>query len=59
MREATKNESKFVLPMEKLEAFITLQYARGVYGKSHSVNFLLSEKYGPLFSEKLCQELTL
>ena len=54
IREATKNEPNFLLPMEKLEAFISLQYARGIYGKSHSVNFLWSEKYGPpIFRETM------
>ena len=32
--------------MEKLEAFIALQYARGTYGENHFVDFLWSEKYG-------------
>ena len=40
--------------MEKLEAFIALQYARGIYSKSHSVDFLWSDKYGPpLFRETM------
>ncbi|CAK8681971.1 unnamed protein product [Clavelina lepadiformis] len=53
-REATKNDPNFHLPMEKLEAFISLQYARGIYSKSHSVDFLWSEKYGPpIFRETM------
>ena len=40
--------------MEKLEAFITLQCAGGIYGKSHSVDFLCSGKYGrPLFMDTM------
>ena len=54
IREATKYNPTFFFLMEKLEAFIALQYARGIYGKSHSVDFLWSEKYGPpLFRETM------
>ena len=39
-REARKIDPKFSLTMEQLEAFIALQYIRGIYGKHHSVHFL-------------------
>ena len=29
-----------------LEKFIAIQYARGVYGKNHSLNFLWSKQFG-------------
>ena len=54
IREATKYNPNFFFSMEKLEAFIALQYAKGIYGKSHSVDFLWSEKSGPpLFRETM------
>ena len=54
IRETTIYNSNFLFSMEKLEAFIALQYARSIYGKSHSVDFLWSEKYGPpLYKETM------
>ena len=45
-REARKIDPKFSLTMEQLEAFIALQYTRGIYGKHHSVHFLWKKTYG-------------
>ena len=39
--------SQWSMTMEKLEAFIGLDYARGIHGKNHSVEFLWSKQYGP------------
>ena len=46
-REAKKRNSDFELSPEKLEAFIGLQYIRGIYGKGHPVEFLWNKEYGP------------
>ena len=40
IKEATKTNSESCLSMEKLEAFIALQYDRGIYGKAHSIDYL-------------------
>ena len=41
-----------------LEAFIALQYARGIYGKGHSLDFLWNEMYGPkIFPETMPQNM--
>ena len=46
----------FSLTLDKLESFIALQYARGVYGKNHPVAFLRSKNYGiPIFGETMPQ----
>ena len=39
-------DSDFDLSLSDLETFIGLQYARGVYGNTHSVDFLWSHKFG-------------
>ena len=44
----------FSLTLDKLESFIALQYARGVYGKNHPVAFLWSKNYGsPIFGKTM------
>ena len=35
-----RGATSFLLDLQKLEAFISLQYARGIYGKGHPVAFL-------------------
>ena len=40
IREAKTKNSNFELSLEKLEAFIGLQYLREIYGKRHPVEFL-------------------
>ena len=47
IREAKKKNPNFELSLEKLEAFIGLQYLRVIYGKRHPVEFLWNKKYGP------------
>ena len=43
----------FLSPNE-LEAFIALQYARGLYRKNHPVSFLYNKEYGiPIFPETM------
>ena len=42
------------MALEKLEAFIGLQYVRGIYGKSHPLRFLVNKTYGPrIFPETM------
>lgn len=44
--------------MVKLEGFIALFYARGLYGKSQSVKFLWDKTYGPrIFGETMSRNL--
>ena len=45
-RKARKIDPNFSLTMEQLEAFIALQYTRGIYGKHHSVHFLWKKTNG-------------
>ena len=45
-REARKIDPNFSLTREQLEAFIALQYTRGIYEKHHSVHFLWKKTYG-------------
>ena len=46
-REAKKRNWDFELFLEKLEAFIELQYIRRMYGKRHPVEFMWNKEYGP------------
>ena len=46
-REAKKRNSDFKLSLEKLEAFIGLQYIREISGKQHLDEFLWNSEYGP------------
>jgi hypothetical protein len=41
-----QGEEDFLLTLSELEAFIALQYARGLYGKNHPVSFLWNSEYG-------------
>ena len=45
--EGQTYNSQWPMTMEKLEDFIGLNYARGIHGKNHSVEFLWSKQYGP------------
>ena len=38
-----RGDEQFTVSLADLETFIGLQYARGIYGKSHSVAFLWSK----------------
>ena len=52
--EARKQNSQWGVSSDLLEAFIALQYARGIYGKGHSLDFLWNEMYGPkIFRETM------
>ena len=52
--EARKQNSQWGVSSDLLEAFIALQYARGIYGKGHSLDFLSNEMYGPkIFRETM------
>ena len=53
-REAKKFNPNFSMALERLEAFISLQYARGIYGKSHPLHALWNKIYGPrIFPETM------
>ena len=55
-----RDATSFLLDLRKLEAFIGLQYARGIYGKCHPVAFLWSKSYGiPIFYETMGRNLFL
>ena len=55
-----RGATSFLLDLQKLEAFIGLQYARGIYGKGHPVAFLWSKSYGiPIFYETMGRNLFL
>ena len=52
--EARKQNSQWGVSPYLLEAFIALQYARGIYGKGHSLDFLWNEMHGPkIFCETM------
>lgn len=47
-------DPEFDIELADLESFIGLQYARGVYGNTHSISFLWSQKFGcKLFSDTM------
>ena len=49
-----RGDTNFSLSLSDLEAFIALQYARGLYGKNHPVSFLYNKEYGiPIFSKTM------
>lgn len=51
------NTDVFRPSLAELESFIGLQYARGIYGRNHSVEFLWSKKYGAnLFRETMSRK---
>ena len=58
-REAIKANPEFCLLMKKLEAFIALQYVREIYGEIHSIDFLWSKVYGPVYFAKQCPVIVL
>lgn len=45
--EGQREDPHFEITLEELEAFICIQYARGVYGKSHTLDFLWHKSFGP------------
>lgn len=50
-------DDKFELTIQELETFIGLQYARGVYGKNHPIEFLWSKEFGiPQFRNSMPQD---
>ena len=52
-----RGDEQLTVSLAKLEAFIGLQYARGIYGKDHPVAFLWSKRYGiPIFYEKISRD---
>ena len=55
--EARKQNLQWGVSSDLLEAFIALQYARGIYGKGHSLDFLWNEMYGQKFFVKQCLEI--
>ena len=49
-----KGDTNFSLSLNELEAFITLQYPRGLYGKNHQISFLYNKEYEiPIFPETM------
>ena len=49
-----QTDATWSLTLDKLEAYIALIYARGLYGKCHPVEFLWNTTYGPrIFSETM------
>ena len=56
--EATRRgEENFSLTLPELEAFIALQYARGLYGKNHPVSFLWNTEHGiSLFGKTMARD---
>ena len=56
-RKTKKSNLIFVLSLEKLEAFIALQYLRRIYGKKHLVEFLWNKNYGPkMFCDTMARD---
>ena len=41
-----RGDSNFFLTLSELEAFISLQYGKGLYGKNHPALFLYTKEYG-------------
>ena len=41
-----RGDTNFSLTLSELEAFIALQYGRGLYGKNHPLWFLFNKEYG-------------
>ena len=53
-----RGDEQFTVSLAKLETFIGLQYARGIYGKGHPVAFSQSKKYGvPIFYENMSRDI--
>ena len=52
-----RGDEQFTVSLAKLETFIELQYARGIYGKDHPVAFLWSKRYGiPIFYKNMSRD---
>ena len=52
-----RGDTNFSLSLSDLEAFIALQYARGLYGKNHPVSFLYNKEYGiPILSKTMLRD---
>ena len=45
--EGQTHKAGWSITIEMLEAYLALEYARGIYGKGHSTDFLWSKIYGP------------
>lgn len=56
-QHAKENGGKIDISLDVLETFIAVQYARGIYGRHHSVDFLWNKTYGPkLFAETMSRD---
>ena len=52
-----RGDELFTVSLAKLETFIGLQYARGIYGKDHPVAFFWSKRYGiSIFYENMSRD---
>ena len=51
-----RGDTNFSLTLSELEAFIALQYGRGLYGKNHPLWFLFNKNMEFLFFQKRCHE---
>ena len=52
-----KDNTNFSLRLNELEAFIALQNARGLYGKTHPISFLYKKEYGiPIFPKTMPED---
>ena len=58
-REAKESNFNFSMALERLEAFMSLQYAREIYRKIHPLHFFWNTTYGPRIFPKPCPELVL
>ena len=47
VEEGQRCDTNFLLDLCELEAFISLTYLRGVYGRNHPLDFLYNRYYGP------------
>ena len=52
-----RSDNYFMLTVDELEAFIALQYCRGLYGKGHPIAFLWNAEYGiSIFSKTMARD---
>jgi len=47
LEEGNRSNPEFLLDLCELEAFISLNYLRGIYGRNHPLDFLFNRYYGP------------
>ena len=47
LEEGRRSNTEFLLDLCELEAFISLTYLRGIYGRNHPLDFLFNRYYGP------------